>query len=619
MMPRKAYLRWAICLSMICCASDVSQALAAPPTAAERAKVKQASDVLSKAGNLYRAKKYQECAQNARTVLELLSDLPADDSKPWQELLDPLGKQLTKARELLATQNIEIPAWRMPGEAGSATSVSFVRQVAPLLLDKCGGCHVQKSEGELSMATFAALKKGSSAGVVYLPRDSQGSRLIELIEAGDMPRGDGKISTQELATLKAWISAGAAFDGPDEFAPLTSLVPGATQAMAPPVQVVAAGANDEVQFARDIGPILLTHCSECHNEENNGNGLSMESYAGFIRGGGNGPPLVAGKAAESLLLKKLLGTAGGDRMPQGRDPLAAEVIAKVEKWVAIGAKFDGDDAALPLATIVAQRSASELDHLQLSKQRLELADRTWRLILPDTKANRVESDNVLVVGGLEEETLAAVAKTAEEQVAKLRRMFKVPDEQPLIKGRLTLFVFDKRYDYGEVGTMLERREIPASWRGHWVYNPLDPYGCILLSEEGEAPSGLVAQQIAGVYVSGLGKVPRWFAEGSARAIASRLDPKDPRVKQWDDQAAEVLSTAERPEEFLAGSLEPEDSDVLSYSFVSKLLMSPAGRYLGMLSALQSGTSFDQAFAKAYGNTPAEVVPSWTPRVNKRRR
>jgi hypothetical protein len=198
-------------------------------------------------------------------------------------------------------------------------------------------------------------------------------------------------------------------------------------------------------------------------------------------------------------------------------------------------------------------------------------------------------------------------------------MFKVPDEQPLIKGRLTLFVFDKRYDYGEVGTMLERREIPASWRGHWVYNPLDPYGCILLSEEGEAPSGLVAQQIAGVYVSGLGKVPRWFAEGSARAIASRLDPKDPRVKQWDDQAAEVLSTAERPEEFLAGSLEPEDSDVLSYSFVSKLLMSPAGRYLGMLSALQSGTSFDQAFAKAYGNTPAEVVPSWTPRVNKRRR
>jgi cytochrome c553 len=619
MMSRKVYLRWAFCLAAMCCALGDRQTLAAPPTVAERAKVKQAADAVAKAGNLYRAKKYRESAQSAREALELLSDLPADDSKSWQELLDPLGKQLTKARELLATQSVEIPEWRAPGLATAAQGVSFARQVAPLLLDKCGGCHVQKSEGELSMATFASLKQGSSAGVVLMPRDPQGSRLIELIESGDMPRGDGEVSAKELATLKTWIAEGAKFDGADEAATLASLVPGATPLAAPQLQVMAAGANDEFQFARDIGPILLANCSECHNEEDNGNGFSVESYTRFIQGGGSGPPLVAGKAAESLIIKKLLGTAPGDRMPQGRDPLPAGTIAKIEKWIELGGKFDGDNAALPLATIVAQRSAGQLDHTQLAKQRLELAERTWHLILPDTKANRVESANVLVVGGVEEETLAAVAKTAEEQVARLRRLFKVPEDQPLIKGRMTLFVFDKRYDYGEVGTMLERRELPPTWRGHWVYNPLDPYGCILLTDDGQAPAGLVAQQIAGVYVASLGKVPRWFAEGSARAIASRLDPKDPRVKQWDDQAADVLSTADKPEEFLAGGLPPEDGDVLSYSFVSKLLMTPAGRYVGMVSALQSGTSFDQAFANAYGNTPAEAVPSWTPRVNKRRR
>ena len=57
----------------------------------------------------------------------------------------------------------------------------------------------------------------------------------------------------------------------------------------------------------------------------------------------------------------------------------------------------------------------------------------------------------------------------------------MPADRSLVKGRLTLYVFDKRYDYGEVGTMLERREIPASWRGHWRYTGVDAYGCVLLT------------------------------------------------------------------------------------------------------------------------------------------
>ena len=87
---------------------------------------------------------------------------------------------------------------------------------------------------------------------------------------------------------------------------------------------------------------------------------------------------------------------------------------------------------------------------------------------------------MLVVGSASPRALAAVADTAEEQVGKLRKQFKLPDDRPFIKGRLTLFVFQKRYDYGEVGTMLERRELPAVWRGHWHYSPLDTYGCVLL-------------------------------------------------------------------------------------------------------------------------------------------
>ena len=48
------------------------------------------------------------------------------------------------------------------------------------------------------MATFAALMKGPPEGVVVIfAGDTVGSRLIETIETGDMPRGGGKVSPQE--------------------------------------------------------------------------------------------------------------------------------------------------------------------------------------------------------------------------------------------------------------------------------------------------------------------------------------------------------------------------------------------------------------------------------------
>ena len=53
-----------------------------------------------------------------------------------------------------------------------------------------------------------------------------------------------------------------------------------------------------------------------------------------------------GKPSESLLVRKLKGMAG-DRMPLNKPALPDDVIAKFEKWVATGARFDGPDPAVP--------------------------------------------------------------------------------------------------------------------------------------------------------------------------------------------------------------------------------------------------------------------------------
>jgi hypothetical protein len=183
---------------------------------------------------------------------------------------------------------------------------------------------------------------------------------------------------------------------------------------------------------------------------------------------------------------------------------------------------------------------------------------------------------------------------------------------------MTLFVFAKRYDYGEVGTMLDRRELPIEWKGHWRYNVVDAQGFILLpaKDEYSVPS-VVAQQIAGVYVASQGSVPRWFAEGSARAMAAKVDGKDPRVRAWDGKIVEALSLGGKPDAFLSAGLPPEDTDILSYSF-AKFLMSKAVPYQQLLAALRSGTPFNDAFMKVYGATPNQLAAVWAPRAASRR-
>lgn len=84
--------------------------------------------------------------------------------------------------------------------------MSFSKHVVPILIGKCGNCHVNNARGDFSMSNFAVLKKGPPGGTVIFPGDPIGSRLIEVIESGDMPRGGLKVSADELATLKKWIT-----------------------------------------------------------------------------------------------------------------------------------------------------------------------------------------------------------------------------------------------------------------------------------------------------------------------------------------------------------------------------------------------------------------------------
>jgi hypothetical protein len=202
-------------------------------------------------------------------------------------------------------------------------------------------------------------------------------------------------------------------------------------------------------------------------------------------------------------------------------------------------------------------------------------------------------------------------------------MFSIPKDQPLIKGRMTIFVFAQRYDYAEFGQMVEKRQIPPEWRGHWIFSITDAYGALLPSRTDEYSfEALAGQQIAGAYMASLGKgAPRWFAEGSARLAASRIAPKDSRVLSWDDEMSGALGSMTKADDFQTGKLPPEHADLAAYSFV-KFLARNAGMYNGLINALRNGQEFDKAFAASYRATPTQAAELWAAgaaRSGKRKR
>jgi len=110
----------------------------------------------------------------------------------------------------------EVPAVGKP--------VSFLKEVAPVLVQNCIACHnPKKSESKYVMTTFAQLAKGGQQGegVTLEPGDPDASMLVELIRPGGEPKMPFKqdpLTPDQVALIERWVKEGAKYDGasPDE-------------------------------------------------------------------------------------------------------------------------------------------------------------------------------------------------------------------------------------------------------------------------------------------------------------------------------------------------------------------------------------------------------------------
>ncbi|MBI1348564.1 hypothetical protein GC163_20005 [bacterium] len=118
------------------------------------------------------------------------------------------------------------------------------------------------------------------------------------------------------------------------------------------------GAAPAVSFAKDIAPILVDKCGNCHDAQRASGGLCLENFAAMERGGRSGPLLVAGNPNNSLLMARLASPNPMQRMPRNAEPLSQDEIRKIALWIANGAAFDGTEKDVALSLLKANPMAA---------------------------------------------------------------------------------------------------------------------------------------------------------------------------------------------------------------------------------------------------------------------
>lgn len=140
---------------------------------------------------------------------------------------------------------------------------------------------------------------------------------------------------------------------------------------------------EEVDFERDIVPILEEHCWHCHGEDEQESDLRLDLRVKMLKGGNSGlSAVVPGKPEKSYLIEVINHVDEDMAMPPDEDKIPAEEIELLTRWIKEGANWPGQMDALddegfdhwsfqpvvrPEVPIVAFRSANDApDGTQLS-------------------------------------------------------------------------------------------------------------------------------------------------------------------------------------------------------------------------------------------------------------
>ncbi len=612
--------RWPILLalvSIVCPLTSLRGADATPKEIRER---------IDAVANLIATGKKNEAAASLAAGIEGLRAMQAQAQNPSGFKL--LSNRAADARKALERAGVDVTGLEVPGPSSPASAaaaapprpggaqppaagVSFARQVAPILARSCGGCHISGRRGNFQMATYQALM---ASGMVQRGA-GMSSRLVDVILTGDMPRGGGRISSDDVRVLSSWIDLGAICDA-DPAASLDVLARGGAAAPAPapaPVMQAAPFAPGDVAFSTEIAPILLDKCAKCHGDRDAENNFQITTLASLVKGGRSGAAIVPGKGSESLLVKKLRGVGiEGQRMPLNAPPLPDQQLALIEKWINQGGRIDLLTPTDSLEKLVSVGKSQRLSDGELAAVRQKAAEKLWARMIPDEQPVTDSREGIFLVGNLPEPRLKALGAEAADVSGLVRREL-MGSGTTLLKGGVVVYAFRNSFDYSALWQVVMRGERPKGIAGNAGSSGDVIYAALLVpsaDESGETTRLLLAEQIAAAALTGRG-LPSWFCRGAGRAVAMKAVPKAPLVQEWKKEVGAAIRQLGSAEDFLAGHADPAATATAAGGFVSSL--ASAGKLAQLVGMVEGGMPFDEAFTKLFRAPPQQAFTAWAAR------
>jgi mono/diheme cytochrome c family protein len=315
----------------------------------------------------------------------------------------------------------------------------FEKNVQPVLIANCIGCHGNAAMGGLRMDSREALLKGGKTGPAIVAGDPEKSLLMEAVRhtgAIKMPQGAEKLSDAQIADLSTWIKGGAEW----------------------PVATVAAGAKPESVltefFELHVRPVLAQQCFACHTNTKSG-GLRLDARKDILAGGKSGPALVPGDPDKSLLMTAIRHN-GPLKMPKGGTRLTDEQLENFATWVKDGAFWPVEKTVAKTYTDTEKKIWS-IQPLQ-SHPVPAVKDTAW----PMTDIDR------FVLARLEKEGLKP-SSMADRRTLLRRVTYDVTGLMPTYE-EVQAFENDKRPDAWEkvVDRLLASPRYGEKWARHWM-------------------------------------------------------------------------------------------------------------------------------------------------------
>ncbi len=103
--------------------------------------------------------------------------------------------------------------------------------------------------------------------------------------------------------------------------------------------MTGAVASAEVDFDKEIRPILERHCHECHGALRRSGGLRMDVRTGALQGGDTGVSLLEAGRDNNEIYRRIVSSDRDFVMPRKRDALSPVEIETIGRWADAGADW----------------------------------------------------------------------------------------------------------------------------------------------------------------------------------------------------------------------------------------------------------------------------------------